>query len=98
MKKVQQIVRSMPWFIWTPGLSVCYNNTSYTRTKRKRNFKFEWVKIDTPENKEAKEYELICALQAEGHKVSLVSVSTHPEFGGVQVWLQDEPIQVVEAS
>ena len=111
MKKVQEIVRRMPWFIWEPGFSVCYNNVSYTRTKRKRNFKFDLIGVKgglealRGQHGEAAwekyqeislklETELKAALELEGHKVHLVSVGD----GHVQVWMQDEPIQVTEVA
>jgi hypothetical protein len=43
MLKVQEIVRSMPWLLWTPGHSKCYVDTSYTKTKKKVRFKFDWI-------------------------------------------------------
>jgi len=43
--KVQEVVRSVPGVVWTPGRSVCYRDTSYTKTKKKVRFNF-YVEIN----------------------------------------------------
>jgi len=42
---VQQTVRGVKCVTWTPGLSVCYNDASYSRTHRKVRYKFERVSV-----------------------------------------------------
>ena len=44
--KIQQLVRSLPGFEWRKGVSVCYRDTSYTKTKKKIRFNFDYVRIE----------------------------------------------------
>ena len=45
-KNVQSVVRSMSWFTWTPGHSVCYNDPSYVKKIEKRRYKFDYITTD----------------------------------------------------
>lgn len=45
MRKVQEIVRSVLPSMWHAGYSKCYRDTSYTKTKRKVRFKFDWIRV-----------------------------------------------------
>lgn len=103
---VQQVVRSLPFVKWTPGWSKCYKDTSYTRTKKKVRFKFDYIDVlgydnlpkvcdFEPFNEASKklEAELKEALEVHGHKIQLVSVSPI----NIIVWMADEPIQIIES-
>lgn len=45
MKKVQDVFREVFPAAWRPGLSKCYRDTSYTKTKRKVRFKFDYIRL-----------------------------------------------------
>jgi len=88
MKKVQEVVRSMPWARWIPGYSKCYRDVSYTKTKEKVRFKFVVMPIDLAGtgmgSKEACEAELKLVLMAEGHEYTNVFV--YPALNEISVY------------
>jgi len=96
--KVQEIVRSVPWMKWTPGRSKCYRDESFTRTKRKLRFKFDYIQTDLNINQatgvydpEPFEKELRDLLKQHGHETSFVEV-----LDGYVAVYQEFPIQVTE--
>lgn len=42
---VQQVVRGVRCVTWTPGHTVCYKDTSYSRTHRKVRYNFDHVSV-----------------------------------------------------
>lgn len=95
--KIQQLVRSLPWVKWEPGYSICYRDTSYTKTARKVRFKFYLIGTgmkpgDWTEGA-AREAEVRALLEADGHKIEDVQVLS----GVIQIW-QKFPIQITEVA
>jgi len=106
MKKVQEIVRSMPWVVWKTGLSVCHNNVSRTSTKIKRNFKFVAIDVNGGMETRPLEYhDLVAWSQYDENRKNLETALREAleaeghNVGlvivndlGVQVWMRDELI------
>ena len=86
---VQQVVRSIEGFVWEPGFSNCYKDTSYTKTKKKVRFKFDRVEVKGDLN--FFRTTLLQALEQNGHKID----TCHVYDDTVLIW-QEFPIQVIE--
>jgi len=91
MKKIQEVVRSMKWLNWVPGGSVCYKDTSYSKTHEKVRFKFLLgFKCKDPAVSTLRRYEreLRKALEAEGHDVCRINL--YPVLAEVLVYQEFE--------
>ena len=91
MKKVQEVVRSMKWLNWVPGGSVCYKDTSYSKTHEKVRFKFLvgfTLKDPAVSTLQRYETELRKALKAEGHDVARIHL--YPTLEEVLVYQEFE--------
>ena len=96
-KNIHSVVRSMPWFKWTPGYSKCYNDVSYTKKLRKRRYNFDGIETNFPKDEEEfRNKQLLDALHANGF-TECKDVIAHSDYSNLYVYCET-PIEIIEVA